>query len=254
MHNFIKISLWILFTAGTIVLAGFTTYKYNETECKKPNVIVHKIGEFNFIQDDYILKTLHNKGYVFSDQNISEINISEVEKHINSLPEVESSEVYKTLDGTIEISIIERHPILRITNATGQQFYIDNKGHVMPLSENFVANTHIATGHINYAFIGDKKSILNHNTLKSLYNITQHIVKDTFLNSQIVQIDVAPKQDIILIPRVGEQKILFGKGTDIEDKFNRLKTFYKKGIKPSELNKYKTLNLKYKQQIICSKR
>ena len=124
----------------------------------------------------------------------------------------------------------------------------------MPLSNHFTAHTHVATGMINVGYKRNKQTINKESIINQLFDVTEYIRKDDFLNSQIVQIDVNNEQEIVLIPRVGEQKIVFGKGDDIEDKFTRLKLFYKKGIKPEELNKYTTLNLKYKQQIICSKR
>jgi len=162
------------------------------------------------------------------------------------------------LNGDIHINITERLPILRVINQKGNSFYIDDKGKVMPLSPYYTANTHIATGNIAENPIAYMENVTEgtyeKTILNDLYIVTKEIIKDTFLNSQIVQIYVDERKEIILIPRIGEQKILIGKSNDIEDKFFRLKTFYQKGINPNELNLYETLNLKYNKQIICSKR
>ena len=254
MHKSIKISLWLLFTCCVIVLLAFTSKKHDETLCKKPIFTIDKYGDNDFLNKSIILATLYNKGFKLKDQYLSEINILQVEEIINALPEVETAEVYKSIDGTMRIDITERNPVLRIFNNRGQSFYVDHNGEIMPLSNHFVAHTHVATGHINIGFKGNKQKLPENSIVNQLFHVTDFIRKDTFLNSQVVQIDIDENQEIVLIPRVGEQKILFGNGDDIEDKFKRLKIFYKKGIKPQELNKYTTLNLKYKQQIICSKR
>lgn len=237
-----------------MALLAFTSKKHEETLCKKPIVTVKKYGDNDFLNEKIILTTLFNKGFKLEDQFISDINILQIEEIITQLPEVETAEVFKSIDGTIRIEITERNPVLRIFNNRNQSFYVDHNGEIMPLSKHFVAHTHIATGNINEAYKTNKQKLNNNSMISQLYKVADFVQKDEFLNSQIVQIDVNKNQDIILIPRVGEQKIVFGNGEDIEDKFTRLKLFYKKGIKPHELNKYTTLNLKYKQQIICSKR
>ena len=254
MHKGIKIALWISFTILVMITLAFTSKKHDETLCKKPIITIEKYGDNNFLNEKIILTTLFNKGFKFKDQYLSEINIMQVEQIVKELPEVEAAEVYKNIDGTIRIDITERNPVLRIFNNRGQSFYVDHNGEVMPLSNHFVSHTHVATGNINIGYKGNKQKLTDNSIVSQLYAVADHIRNDEFLNSQIVQIDVDKKQEIVLIPRVGEQKILFGKGTNIEDKFKRLKIFYKKGIKPHELNNYTTLNLKYKQQIICSKR
>lgn len=254
MHKGIKISLWILFTFSILVLLAFTSKKHNETLCQKPIITITKYGENDFLNETIILKTLTNKGIILKDQYISEVDINEIENIISNLAEVESVEVYKSIDGTIRMDITERNPVLRIFNNRGQSFYIDHNGEVMPLSNHFTAHTHVATGNINETYKSNNQKLKSNSIVKQLFDVAEYIRKDDFLNSQVVQLDVNNEQEIVLIPRVGEQKILFGKGIDIKDKFNRLKLFYTKGIKPEELNKYTTLNLKYKQQIICSKR
>jgi cell division protein FtsQ len=61
-------------------------------------------------------------------------------------------------------------------------------------------------------------------------------------------------EDIILIPRVGYQQIVFGKPVNVEDKFRKLKLFYEKGISDKGWNNYSYINLKFKNQIVCTKK
>ncbi|MFP5470080.1 MAG: cell division protein FtsQ/DivIB [Bacteroidia bacterium] len=261
MHKLIKISLWILFISGIGVLLSFTNKKHQSTLCKTPEVKIKNDGGFNFLSEKIILNLLKNKGYNFTKQTIEEINTGKIEEFLYSINEVERVEIFKSLDGSIFIDIKERTPVVRIINHKGLSFYIDNKGKVMPLSSYKVANTHIANGNIFENPNTNRQNVLNQNDIQlrkslldDIFIISSHIAKDTFLNSQIVQIYVDEQQDIILIPRVGEQHIIVGDASNIEDKFFRLKYFYKNAIKPNELNKYNHLNLKYNKQIICSKK
>ena len=80
------------------------------------------------------------------------------------------------------------------------------------------------------------------------------INNDTFLKSQIVQIHINNNGYFELIPRIGNQRILFGSSENMENKFKKIKLFYTNGPNSKDLNKYDTLNILYENQIICSKR
>lgn len=56
---------------------------------------------------------------------------------------------------------------------------------------------------------------------------------------------------------VGDLKIIFGSAysnKQVNDKFTRLKIFYKEGLPYEGWDKYSEINLKYDGQIVCRKR
>ena len=83
-----------------------------------------------------------------------------------------------------------------------------------------------------------------------LFLITNRIYNDEFLKKLIVQIDVTDSE-LLMLTRIGEQ-IEFGKIKDINDKFKKLILYYEKGN--TQNKEYITLNLKYKNQIVCTKK
>jgi cell division protein FtsQ len=63
--------------------------------------------------------------------------------------------------------------------------------------------------------------------------------------------------DFVLIPIVGDQKIILGTApTDavVKDKFERLLDFYKEAMPYEGWNKYSEISVKYEGQIVCRKR
>jgi cell division protein FtsQ len=82
----------------------------------------------------------------------------------------------------------------------------------------------------------------------------KYISEDKFLSSQIVQIYYNGSGDFELIPRVGAHQIIFGDIKDYQLKFMKLKVLYEEGLKYEGWNKYVMINLKYKNQVICTKR
>ncbi|RLD54531.1 MAG: cell division protein FtsQ, partial [Bacteroidetes bacterium] len=81
-----------------------------------------------------------------------------------------------------------------------------------------------------------------------------YINDDEFLKAQIEQIYVTESKEFELIPKVGRQLILFGGIENMEKKFNNLIAFYKKGMKNNGWTKYKTINLKFENQVVCAKK
>jgi cell division protein FtsQ len=61
------------------------------------------------------------------------------------------------------------------------------------------------------------------------------------------------KGDIEMVPRVGNQKIILGSADSLQTKFRNLLVFYKKAIPKVGWDTYKTINLKYANQIVCEK-
>ena len=133
----------------------------------------------------------------------------------------------------------------------------------MPLSNNYTARVLVANGDINEPYqlnystdiiSSSKKDELNrHCVLCDIYNIAKFIYNDEFWRSQIEQIYVR-NGEYKLIPRVGSQVVLFGGINNLEEKFIKLEALYKQGFSQVGWNKYKTINLKYTNQIICTKK
>ena len=111
----------------------------------------------------------------------------------------------------------------------------------------------MATGHITEVF-GSRVDSLHTQLARDLYKTAQYIKKDTLWDSQIEQIVVDQKNDIELIPRVGNQRIILGDADSLEKKMKNLLLFYKKAMPQVGWDTYRTINIKYTNQIVCEKR
>ena len=127
----------------------------------------------------------------------------------------------------------------------------------MPLSSTYVCRLPVFSGNINFP---ENLNLFKLDTLHKLpifqkiFKMSKIINNDSFLKSQIVQIHINNNGYFELIPRIGNQRILFGLAENMENKFKKIKLFYTNGPQIKELNNYDTLNVIYKNQIICSKR
>ncbi len=241
---------WLTCLAGVVVLMSFVSIKKHEVKCTNVRILIP--GADNFIEReeiDAILK--RNEGQLVG-RNLSKIDIHGIETALKSNPYIAFAKVYADMDGIINIEIKQRQPVLRILNAGGQDYYVDNSGLKMPMSPNFTADVLVATGNILEGFSGRVDTLLTP-LASDLYKTALFIKRDTLWDAQIEQIFVNAKNDIELVPRVGNQRIILGNADSLKTKMNNLLAFYKQAMPMVGWNAYKTINLKYTNQIVCEK-
>jgi len=257
------IILWTLVTAYLVVTLGFDAGKQQHLVCNQVEVCILDSSKSAFISPTIVKNLLQKKGINLIGKNFNEIDLHNLEIALNNCPPIERAEAYKTIAGKVVIEIRQRSPILRVIDANNASYYIDNKGYVMRLSGNYTSRVIIANGNIHCPIPENGKiSVLNvdnylkdkHYMLGDLFKLAQFIADDDFWNAQVQQIFVNASGDFELIPRVGAQVIVFGDYSDCEAKFSNLMSFYKNGLPAVGWNKYETINLKYKGQVICTKR
>jgi cell division protein FtsQ len=242
---------WLISLAGVVVLLGFINVKKQTVKCTDVKILIP--GADNFIEREEIDAILKEDQGILLGRNLENINIHRIEQKLQSNPYIAFAKVYVDMDGVLHIEVKQRQPILRILNADGQDFYIDNDGLKMPISANFTANVLVATGNISEVF-GKRIDTLHTKLAKDLYRTAQFIKKDTLWDNQIEQIVVDSQKDMELIPRVGDQRIILGNADSLEIKMKNLLIFYKKAMPQVGWDAYKTINIKYTNQIVCEKR
>ena len=195
-----------------------------------------------FILEEEINELFINLGYGKDSQLLSGLDIRKIEQLVNNNPAARVANAYTTVDGKLKIDIKQRIPLLRVFSKSGSSFYLDELGEMMPLSEKFTARVLIANGNIE-----DKDS------LNDLFQLAKFIRNNEFWNAQVTQIYINAENEIELITRVGNQVVLFGDVSDMEEKFGKLMIFYKMGLKKTGWNLYSHINLKFKNQVVCIK-
>jgi cell division protein FtsQ len=242
---------------------GFVGEKQQRLVCNAVEVCVVDSLRNSFVFTKSIHNFLQQKGINLIGKNFADINLSNLESIISSYPPVEKAVVYKTNGGKLVIEVQQRNPILRIIDINNDSYYLDDKGYMMKLSGNYTSNVIIANGNIKTGFpVNNKINVLTLQEnakgkkvlLAELFKLAKYISKDKFWNAQIEQIFVNASGDFELIPRVGAHIIIFGDYNDCEEKFGNLMSFYKNGLPITGWNTYGTINLKYKGQVICTKR
>lgn len=265
LKKIIVFVLWIIGISSFAALLGFVNAEQKEVIGKSINVIVTNESENSFVDENVVNDYLNDKKDFIINQKVKDIHVVEIENALNTHPAIEKADVSLDINGRAEIKVTQRKPVVRIMNVQGESFYLDAKGKLMPLSDNYSARVPFANGMIvetyssfyNYSVkkIEEDSSLQKICVIDNVFHVAEYIEKDTLLNSMIQQIYVNSKKEIELYATIGNHKIIFGNSDDIPEKFNKLKTFYKDGLNSIDAwNKYSIINLKYKNQVVCTKK
>ena len=218
-----------------------------------------------FISEEDIRQFIRERGDTVRNQPLTSIQLAKLEGSLDNHPAIANAHVYHTIDGKVNVEIVQRMPIVRIIDAANESYYIDVQGRLMPLSDKYTANVPIVTAAVrlpynlfyknDYSRKFNPADTTNSLLIASIYEMAKYIWADEFWKSQIQQINLNTFAEFELIPRVGDHVILFGNAQDIDVKFSKLLIFYKQGLNPTGWwNKYSVINLKFKDQVVCTRK
>ena len=264
MKKILHIVIWTVLTVGLFILLGFSSLRHKNIVCKHYEILIDYNNTDTFLKISDIENELLASGYSIIDKTLKEINTNKIEEHLIKDPYIKDADVFSTVEGNIQINIVQRTPLVRIINKNNNSYYIDSEGSLMPLSNKATSRVLIANGNIKDGYSASINLSGNHenmikedkpsDNLQNIYYLATYIDHDEFMKSVIDQIYIRKNNEIELIPKVGNQLITFGKIDDLEVKFKKLKALYKEGFRKTGWSQYKTINLKYKNQVVCSKK
>jgi cell division protein FtsQ len=241
MKKVSKIVMWIALGIYLPLVFSFIAVDRNELACKALNVCVVDSATARFVTPGEIKRAITNQFGSFKGVRLNSINTGAVEHLLLKYQAIENVEVFGSPAGSICVRIKQRTPVLRVFHE-GQSFFWDGTGVKVPIRGTYLADIMILNGHVSK--IKDKSEVLE---------LTRYIEDHSFWRAQIEQLYIQADGDIVLIPRVGDHRIILGSAEDLDTKFRNLKALYKNGLHPLEWNSYKEINLKYKGQVICAK-
>jgi len=249
----------VIFIAGLFVLVSFAGLKNQSKKCR--NFIVLLDEQMSFVDSARVVNQVYAQFDSLPGQQLGLISLENIEAFIQQLHFVRQSDVYLTVDGDIVASITQRNPIARIINNYNESFYVDHEGKFMKTSPYYTARVPVVAGYIETRFSSlidlydeqnsnQEKSVV---ILQDLLFLLDHISEDPFLKAWIDQIYITRSGEFEMIPKNGSHTIEFGRLDHMEEKFEKLILFYQNGLSQKGWNHYQRVNLKFKNQIVCSK-
>ena len=245
-----KILTWLGIAAWFMMVMGFVAGESEEVLCNSIEVTLKDTVNNRFVTRSQVRSIIEKSKMEIGGYPLSQINTRELEFLVEENPYIRNAEVSKDISGRLEVTVENRVPLVRILPNGSRGYYLDAEGKILPLSDHFTPFVMLATGYLPASVKDDQLGI----RLSEIYQFCDYLSDHQFWNDQVVQIYVNEVGEYELIPRVGAHRILLGSMDQYKKKLRNLELLYKQGLSRYGWNVYQTINLKYTNQVICTKR
>ncbi len=254
MSNWKNILIKVLWSLAAIAMIVLFVFAWRAKTAKKiaaiDIVLSGNTGGFLFMDEKEILKLINEQG-VQVGMPVPAVDLNKIEQVLLATKWVEKTSIYIDNLQQLKINIEQRVPIARVFTASGNSFYIDKVAQKLPLRQLSVLRLPVFTG---FPSDMDKLSKPDSIVLQNILKFATVIQKDSFFIAQVAQINITPNGEFEIIPTIGDHTVLVGSVDQLEDKLNRLFTFYKKVLVPSGINAYQVLDLRFNHQLVALKK
>jgi cell division protein FtsQ len=251
-----NVLVWATVLAGIGILWWMAIIRKSNAGVKSLVVDIELIGDNQkMISEQEIVKmTEQFLGGHADSAAIRKLDVRGLETFLNKDRRIEQADVYFDSNDNLRIRIRQRKPIMRVIDKSHTSYYLDADGNQIPAGIGGAVRVPLVTGNVETYYTGlfeSEKPV----RLKEVFEIMKYVQKDDFLSALIEQVHVEDiTGDIIMVPKIGRERLVFGGAEGMEDKFDKLKIFYREGLPRLGWSKYKTLNLKYTDQVACTLR
>lgn len=154
-----------------------------------------------------------------------------------------------SISGKVVVQVDQRHPVARLFFGSYER-YIDREGKVIPTSDLGDCNVVVATGD----FVGRLTSDTVVAQINALWQVASFLDSHDEFGPLIDQLHVLRNGEILMVPKVGDQIIELGDASDLNAKFVNLVAFYHNGMPRAGWHTYSRISLKFKDQVVCTKK
>ena len=241
----------LIYSLGSLILISlisFRALRLSERKVSGIEIEIMSNQDFYLIDQFEIQALLNKEQSVVLGTNFDQVDIKLLERQVEENPFVAEIDVFMSVTGVLGAKVSPAQPIGRLMSSRGPDQYIDVTGKLLPMNADYTARVPL----ISFAEYPQWESNLGENDLgKQLMEFLIFINKDELWRAQIAQLAVSEENELTLWPQMTKQLILFGPADEIEEKFKKLKLFYKEVLPKKGWNTYSSVNLKYKNQIVC---
>lgn len=248
-HRVKKILRNILFLLSVpLIISAFVFARISSQEfvCNALDISISN-PEVSFVTKSDVIEIVESFSIFANKTLVSNLNLTALEEKLRENKWIQKANTYVDAENTLHISLEQKVPLVRVLqkDSTDYAYYLDEYANPIPLSAQYSPRLPV----VSAPNLGYNKSDLE---LKSdLVSMSKYIQHDTFWNAAISQIDVDENGQIVLIPVLGSQVILFGSIENMPNKFDRLLMFYKHSVNKMDWSKIDELDVRFSGQVIC---
>ncbi len=258
--NIARILAFLLLIGGVAVLLGFVGHTRTDAAIQRIEIKGFDDLELQFISAERVENLIMDASPDILGTPVIALDTRELEAEITAIPHVKSAKVFKTMNRALVVEIEEYDPFIRVIDRVGRSAWIDRNGVILPVSKHKALRLPVVSGDflLDSKWLTSRVSVhadtLRDHVLQSVYAYGKVVDADPFWKAQLQYSEVNAHGDFTATPQVGQHTIVFGSVADLPAKLRKLAIFYDKALGSDNWNAYAQINLKFKDQIVCTKK
>lgn len=232
-----------ILTVAYVAAAFFwSDFAGREEKCRGIVVNVEDNGDsLKFVTRDFVLSEVKRLGLEVAGKPLSGVDTKRIEDIFAGQYYVERVQCYKRSDNSVQLDVVPVKPLLRVFDKTGS-YYINRAGKRVPSISGIFADVPVARGNFDKKF-----------TPARLLPLVDCLAADT-LRNLVSAIEVADSANIFIVPNIVGHVVNIGSLDNLDVKFGKLMRMYKEVLPVKGRNVYDTINLKWDNQVVATKR
>lgn len=182
-------------------------------------------------------------------QQVKAVDCEAVAEAARRVPFLTNVSAAVSVSGRVVVRADQRRPIARLFHGDRER-YLDREGAVFPVSRVGNCNVLVAGGDFTAPLRPDSLDA----QLTALWQVASYLDSESRYSKLIDQIFVERDGDIMMVPKVGDHVVELGDANDLDGKFANLVAFYRKGMPRAGWDTYSKISLKFKGQVVCTKK
>ena len=253
VKKILSIVLWTITAVALILLFVFAREDYLNRPLNSVKLITET--DTGFVRKGVLCEELWKQ---CGSKKVGTVDMIKIQKHLDNNPWIESNSTYIDLNGTLNVNYEEYKPKFRVFDRNGRSVYVTNEGIVIPTNRTYTPYVMVASG--NFDIENDTTAYPLIDTLKAHHNLINALVwckaieSNSFISNSVGQLYCNPRNEFELTVKDIDARVIVGDTCLAADKLKRLEIFMKQRIDRHEIKNLKSINLNYKNQIVCTKR
>ena len=241
-----------LFLAGMTLLYGHVRRAHAQAVCT--GLEVSFADSLRFVSEEDIRGYLDTRYGAYVGERLDSVQLSRIEDLLESRSSVIRCEAWTTDDGLLHVDVAQRAPALRFQDGN-RGFYVDGTGFIFPLHETFTAHVTTVEGSIPIevpdGYKGEAQTDFGREWIAGILDMSRFLSASRTWQRNITKIRVRANGDVLLTLEGRPEEFLIGQPEEIPDKLARIGRYLSLIAPYKPEGYYKTVNVKYNQQIIC---
>lgn len=246
--------VWGCIGGGVLVLLVAAIRYRNSNLCKGYQINLNG----SFVSKKDVLTLLSPAGTpAIRERPIQSFDLRHLELSLQRNVWVRKARLFFDNNSVLHVDLVERVPASRVFAQDGNSFYLDSSGIKLPLLSQQPIRLPVFTG-FPATKPGRHEDSLHREAdsllVAGIRQISGYLHGDSFWMRRITAININSDRSFELEPEGGGERIGFGDGNDVAQKFHRLGLFYQQVLSKVGPERYQRIDVSYAGQVVATRR